>query len=70
MLKYVLGDWQLAGAVRLQSGIPYSVSVSALQSLGSFVPARANFASGREGDKGQLDEPQLIAYFGTTALRY
>ena len=70
VLKYVLGDWQLAGAVRLQSGIPYSVSVSALQSLGSFVPARADFAPGRDGDKGQLDEPQLIAYLGTTALRY
>ena len=45
VLSAILGDWQLSGALRMQSGVPFSVSVSALQNLGSFVPQRANFAS-------------------------
>jgi len=66
-LQYVLGNWQVSGAMRMQSGIPFSVSVSALQSLGSFVPARANFAAGREDDKGELSNPTPDKWFDPTA---
>ena len=31
--------------------------MNALQTLGSFVPCRANFATGREDDRGRLDDP-------------
>ena len=57
----------MSGAVRLQSGVPFSVSVSALQNLGSFVPQRANFASGREDDKGEIGELTEMPYLGVTA---
>ena len=66
----LLGDWQVSGAVRMQSGVPFSVSVSALQNLGSFVPARANFAPGRDGDRGELGELTEMPYLGVTALRW
>jgi hypothetical protein len=65
----LLGDWQVSGAVRMQSGVPFSVSVSALQNLGSFVPQRADFASGREGDKGELADPTQQRWFDVTAYR-
>ena len=66
-VQYVFGDWQLSGAMRMQSGIPFSVSVSALQPLGSFVPQRANFAPGRESDQGRLDNPTPDRWFDASA---
>jgi hypothetical protein len=66
-LAYVLGDWQVAGALRVQSGVPFSVSVNALQTLGSFVPSRANFAAGREDDRGQLDDASATRWFDASA---
>jgi len=66
-VQYVFGNWQLSGAMRMQSGIPFSVSVSALQPLGSFVPQRANFAAGREGDQGALDNPTPARWFDASA---
>jgi Carboxypeptidase regulatory-like domain/TonB-dependent Receptor Plug Domain len=70
VLSAILGDWQLSGALRMQSGVPFSVSVSALQNLGSFVPQRANFASGRDDDRGELGEQTDMAYLGVTARRW
>ena len=69
LLAAVLGDWQVSGAVRLQSGVPFSVSVSAIQNLGSFVPQRADFATGREEDKGELEDPSQQRWFDVTAYR-
>jgi hypothetical protein len=66
-LHHVLGDWQASGNIRLQSGRRFSVSVNALQSLGSFVPSRANFAPGREEDKGKLDDASAARWFDPTA---
>lgn len=66
-LAYVLGDWQLSGVFRANSGQPFTVSVNPLQTLGSFVPSRANFAPGREGDKGKLDNPSVAQWFDPTA---
>ena len=66
-IAYILGDWQVAGALRLQSGVPFTVSVNALQTLGSFVPSRANFAPGREEDKGQLDDATELRWFDPSA---
>ena len=51
----------------MQSGRPFTVSVSALQSLGSFVPSRANLAPGREDDKGRLDDRTIAKWFDPTA---
>jgi hypothetical protein len=69
VLSNVLGNWQVAGAIRMQSGVPFSVSVSAVQNLGSFVPQRADFAAGREGDKGALADPTQLRWFDVTAYR-
>jgi outer membrane receptor protein involved in Fe transport len=66
-LSYVLGNWQVSGALRVQSGVPFTVSVNALQTLGSFVPSRANFAPGREGDKGKLEDPTDARWFDASA---
>ncbi len=67
VLNAVAGNWQVAGNIRMQSGRPFSVSVSALQSLGSFVPSRANLAPGREKDKGKLDNPTIAKWFDPAA---
>jgi hypothetical protein len=67
LLDKVLGNWQVSGAVRMQSGIPITVSVSALQPLGSFVPQRASFAPGREDDKGALDNATPLRWFDPSA---
>jgi hypothetical protein len=67
VLSYILGNWQVAGALRIQSGVPFSVSVNALQTLGSFVPSRANFAPGREDDKGELSDGTASRWFDPTA---
>jgi hypothetical protein len=66
-LQSLLGNWQVSGAIRMQSGIPFSVSVSPLQPLGSFVPARANFAPGRAGDAGKLSNPSQQKWFDPAA---
>jgi hypothetical protein len=66
-MQYLLGNWQISGAVRIQSGIPFTVSVSSLQPLGSFVPARADFAPGRADDKGKLDNPTPERWFDSSA---
>jgi hypothetical protein len=66
-VQYVFGNWQVSGAMRLQSGIPFSVSVSALQPLGSFVPQRADFAPGREADQGKLKNPTPERWFDASA---
>ena len=66
-MNAIAGNWQVAGNIRMQSGRPFTVSVSALQSLGSFVPSRANFAPGREEDKGKLDNPTIAKWFDPTA---
>jgi outer membrane receptor protein involved in Fe transport len=66
-LSYVLGNWQVAGALRIQSGVPFTVSVNALQTLGSFVPSRANFAPGRDDDKGELDNANETRWFDASA---
>ncbi|MGH9163837.1 MAG: hypothetical protein ACRD2X_28125, partial [Vicinamibacteraceae bacterium] len=63
----ILGGWQLSGAVRLQSGVPFTVSGSAIQNLGSYVPNRVNFSPGREDDKGRLDDPAPERWFDATA---
>ena len=47
--------------------MPFTVSVSALQPLGSFVPQRANVAAGREGDAGTLDNPTPQRWFDPSA---
>jgi hypothetical protein len=69
VLNAIAGNWQVSGNIRLQSGRPFTVSVSALQSLGSFVPSRANFAPGREGedDRGRIDNPTIARWFDPTA---
>ena len=67
VVNAIAGNWQVAGNIRMQSGRPFTVSVSALQSLGSFVPSRANFAPGREEDKGRLDNPTIAKWFDPTA---
>jgi hypothetical protein len=66
-VAYVLGNWQVSGVFRATSGFPFTVSVNAIQTLGSFVPSRANFAPGREGDKGALDNPTASRWFDPTA---
>ncbi len=69
VLAAVLGGWQLAGAFRMQSGVPFTVSGSALQNLGGFVPNRVNFAPGREDDKGKLDDPTAERWFDPTVYQ-
>jgi hypothetical protein len=70
LLNAIAGDWQVSGNIRMQSGRRFSVSVAALQALGSFVPQRASFAPGREEDRGELGELTQITYLGSTALRW
>lgn len=67
VLAYLFGNWQVSGATRMQSGIPFSVGVNALQNLGSFVPSRADFAPGREDDKGELESPTAARWFDASA---
>jgi Carboxypeptidase regulatory-like domain/TonB dependent receptor len=65
----ILGGWQVSGAVRMQSGVPFTITGSALQNLGGFVPNRMNFAPGREGDKGRLDDPTQARWFDPAAYQ-
>jgi hypothetical protein len=66
-LASIVGGWQLSGAVRMQSGAPFTVSGSALQNLGGFVPNRVNFAPGREGDRGHVEDPTPQRWFDPSA---
>ncbi|MGH9159847.1 MAG: hypothetical protein ACRD2X_07660, partial [Vicinamibacteraceae bacterium] len=66
-MSALLGGWQLSGALSMQSGVPFTVSGSAIQNLGSYVPSRVNFAPGREDDKGRLDDPTPEGWFDATA---
>ena len=52
VLAAVLGGWQLAGAFRMQSGVPFTVSGSALQNLGGFVPKQDELCAGTRGRQG------------------
>jgi hypothetical protein len=61
-----LNDWQLAGIVTLQSGLPFSV----FQSIGAAVFNRADFAPGFSGS-AELDgsvQSRLNKFFDTTAF--
>jgi hypothetical protein len=69
VMAAILGGWQVSGAVRMQSGVPFTITGSALQNLGGFVPNRMNFAPGREGDKGRLDDPSQARWFDPTAYQ-
>jgi len=64
---YILGGWQTQGIVRLASGFPLSVTSTNVCQCGSFVPQRVNFAPGREGDKGNIDNGTALAWFDPTA---
>ena len=63
----MLGGWQVQGIVRLGSGFPFTVTSTNVCQCGSFVPQRVNFASGREGDAGKLDNPTSTLWFDPTA---
>jgi Carboxypeptidase regulatory-like domain/TonB-dependent Receptor Plug Domain len=64
---YLLGDWQVQGIVRLGSGFPFTVTSTNVCQCGSFVPQRVNFATGREGDAGKLDNPTPTLWFDSRA---
>jgi hypothetical protein len=55
------------GNLRLGSGFPYSVSSTNVCQCGSFVPQRVNFASGRGGDAGNIDNPTPDRWFDPAA---
>jgi Carboxypeptidase regulatory-like domain/TonB-dependent Receptor Plug Domain len=65
--SYLLGGWQVQGIVRLASGFPLSVTSTNVCQCGSFVPQRVNFASGREADAGNIDNPTPAHWFDPTA---
>lgn len=65
--SYLLGGWQVQGVVRLASGFPFTVTSTNVCQCGSFVPQRVNFAPGREGDAGELDDPTPERWFDLTA---
>ena len=65
--SYLLGGWQVQGIVRLASGFPLSVTSTNVCQCGSFVPQRVNFAAGREGDAGNIDNPTPAHWFDPTA---
>jgi hypothetical protein len=65
--SYVFGDWQVQGVVRLASGFPFTVTSTNVCQCGSFVPQRVNFAPGREGDAGNIDNGTSDRWFDPTA---
>jgi hypothetical protein len=65
--SYALGGWQVQGVVRLASGFPLSVSSTNVCMCGSYVPQRVNFAAGREGDAGNIDDRTPNHWFDPTA---
>jgi len=66
-VAYILGDWQVQGVVRVGSGFPYTLSGTNVCQCGSFVPQRVNYAAGREGDRGELDNPTQAQWYDRTA---
>jgi hypothetical protein len=66
-VAYALGGWQVQGIVRAGSGFPFTVSGTNVCTCGSFVPQRVNFAPGREGDRGALDNPTIAQWYDKTA---
>ncbi len=64
---YVLGGWQVFGVIRLSSGFPYSVTSTNVCQCGSFIPQRVNFASGRDGDAGNISNGTVTQWFDPTA---
>lgn len=66
-VAYVLGDWQVQGVVRAGSGFPFTLSGTNVCQCGSFVPQRVNYAPGREGDRGVLDDPTQTRWYDRTA---
>ena len=66
-VAYVLGGWQVQGVVRAGSGFPFTLSGTNVCQCGSFVPQRVNYAPGREGDRGKLDNPTVAQWYDKTA---
>ena len=66
-MAYVLGDWQVQGVVRAGSGFPFTLSGTNVCQCGSFVPQRVNYAPGRDGDRGVLDNPTQTRWYDPTA---
>ena len=67
LASYALGGWQVQGIIRLASGFPYSVTSANVCQCGNFIPQRVNFASGREDDAGNIDNPTPDRWFDPTA---
>jgi len=66
-VAYVLGGWQVQGIIRAVSGFPFTLSGTNVCQRGSFVPQRVNYAPGREGDRGVLDDPTVGQWYDRTA---
>jgi hypothetical protein len=66
-VAYVLGGWQVQGVVRAGSGFPFTLSGTNVCQCGSFVPQRVNYAPGREGVGGALDNPTAAQWYDRTA---
>jgi hypothetical protein len=66
-VAYVLGDWQVQGVVRVGSGFPFTLSGTNVCQCGSFVPQRVNYAPGRDGDRGVLDDATQARWYDPTA---
>jgi hypothetical protein len=66
-VAYVLGGWQVQGVVRAGSGLPFTLSGTNVCQCGSFVPQRVNYAPGREGVGGALDNPTAAQWYDRTA---
>lgn len=61
--KKLLNDWELAGILTLQSGLPFSV----IQSVGATVFNRANVVSSNISRSGSVND-KLDQYFNTAAF--
>jgi hypothetical protein len=66
-VAYILGEWQVQGIARFASGFPFTLTSTNVCQCGSFIPQRVNFASGREDDKGKVDNPTATLWFDKTA---
>jgi hypothetical protein len=66
-VAYAFGGWQVQGVVRAGSGFPFTLSGTNVCQCGSFVPQRVNYAPGREGDRGVLDNPTVTQWYDRTA---
>ena len=66
-IAYALGGWQVQGVIRVGSGFPFTLSGTNVCQCGSFVPQRVNYAPGREGDRGVLENPTVTRWYDRTA---